>query len=83
MFEIGSPFTMVVIIVAIGCTAGVITSWLDTKEKQKNRGPSAAELKRMEDLEREVARLRERVKVLETITTDGDHDLRQQISRLA
>ena len=37
----------------------------------------------MEDLEREVIRLRDRVKVLEKITTDGDNRLREEISRLA
>jgi hypothetical protein len=37
----------------------------------------------MEDLEKEVLRLRDRVKVLEKITTDKDSRLRDEISRLA
>lgn len=75
-----SPFTMVVLIVLIAVGAGVIKTWLETRA---NSGADAETRLRMADTEREVDRLRERVKVLEKITTDGDRNLRDEISRLA
>ena len=78
--DIDSPFTMVVLIVLIAVGSGVIKTWLET------RSTSTADEEtrlRMEDLEREVLRLRDRVKVLEKITTDSDKALREEISRLA
>jgi Mg2+ and Co2+ transporter CorA len=80
MFDIDSPFTMVVLIVLIAVGAGVVKTWIETK----NNGQADEETRlRMEDLEKEVLRLRERVKVLEKITTDKDAHLRDEISRLA
>ena len=78
--EIDSPFTMVVFIVLIAVGAGVVNNWL----KMRNETSVDAEANaRIGDLEREVMRLRERVKVLEKISTDGDTRLREEISRLA
>ncbi|GAB5458614.1 MAG: hypothetical protein Hens3KO_16440 [Henriciella sp.] len=78
--DINSPFTMVVLIVLIAVGAGVIKTWLETKSN--SAGDEQTNL-RVQDLEKEVMRLRDRVKVLEKITTDGDRDLREEISRLA
>lgn len=78
--DINSPFTMVVLIVLIAVGAGVIKTWIETKG---NATADEETRLRMEDLEREVIRLRDRVKVLEKITTDGDSRLREEISRLA
>ena len=78
--DIDSPFTMVVLIVLIAVGAGVIKTWIETRA---NSTADEETKLRMEDLEREVLRLRDRVKVLEKITTDGDSRLRDEISRLA
>ena len=78
--DIDSPFTMVVLIVLIAVGAGVIKTWIETRA---NSTADEETKLRMEDLEREVLRLRNRVKVLEKITTDGDNRLREEISRLA
>jgi Mg2+ and Co2+ transporter CorA len=78
--DIDSPFTMVVLIVLIAVGAGVIKTWIETRA---NSTADEETKLRMEDLEREVIRLRDRVKVLEKITTDGDTRLREEISRLA
>jgi len=78
--DIDSPFTMVVLIVLIAVGAGVIKTWIETRA---NSSADEETKLRVEDLEREVIRLRDRVKVLEKITTDGDNRLREEISRLA
>ena len=80
MFEIESPFTMVVVIVLIAVGAGVVKTWIETKSNFKADDETRL---RLEDLEREVITLRDRVKVLERITTDKDSQLRDEISRLA
>ncbi|MEL6860248.1 MAG: hypothetical protein AAGL11_00290 [Pseudomonadota bacterium] len=80
MFEIDSPFTMVVFIVLIAVGAGVVKTWIETKA---NSTADEETRLRMEDLEKEVIRLRDRVKVLEKITTDDDKRLSEEISRLA
>ncbi|WOR14029.1 hypothetical protein RYZ27_09650 [Hyphomonas sp. FCG-A18] len=78
--DIDSPFTMVVLIVLIAVGAGVVKTWIETKA---NATADAETLDRVSDLEKEVLRLRDRVKVLEKITTDSDNRLRDEISRLA
>ncbi len=78
--DIDSPFTMVVLIVLIAVGAGVIKTWIETRA---NASADEETVLRMQDLEREVLKLRDRVKVLEKITTDRDSHLREEISRLA
>ena len=71
---------MVVLIVLIVMAAGIAQQWVKAKA---NASADAETLDRVSDLEKEVLRLRDRVKVLEKITTDGDNRLREEISRLA
>jgi len=78
--DIDSPFTMVVLIVLIAVGAGVIKTWIETRA---NASADEETVLRMQDLESEVLKLRDRVKVLEKITTDRDSHLREEISRLA
>ncbi len=78
--DIYSPFTMVVLIVLIAVGAGVIKTWLETRQ---NTGMDAETRTRLAELEQEVLRLRDRVKVLEKITTDDERNLREEFSRLA
>lgn len=74
------PFQMVVIIVLISVGAGTINNYLKMKHNRAADMASDAAFERMSD---EVARLKERVRVLEKIVTDGDQRLREEISRLA
>ncbi len=74
------PFQMVVIIVIVSVGAGVFNNYIKMKEARKHDVENDAEYSRMAA---DVARLKERVRVLEKIVTDGDHRLREEISRLA
>ena len=78
--EINSPFTMVVIIVLISVGAGVVNNYLKMKANRKDDAASEEELFRMR---KDMERLTERVRVLETIATDKDERLRDEIRRLA
>jgi hypothetical protein len=68
-------FTMVVVIVAISVMAGVANNFLKLKRIQHEGSPN-------DDLRRELAALRERVKVLEQIVTDPKHQLRAELDQL-
>jgi len=80
VFDIDSPFTMVVMIVLISVGAGVVNNYLKTKANTRVDADLDDELHKMRV---EVDQLRERVRVLETIATDKDRTLRDEISRLA
>lgn len=73
-------FTMVVIIVIVGCVTGMVTTWLETQAKKAESGASSVEIERMHS---EIQALRDRVRVLEKLATDEDTRLREQIARLA
>ena len=74
------PFQMVVVIVAIVFGTKAWRDHMRFKEMRANTRASDAEFDRVTQ---EVARLKERVRVLEKIVTDGDQHLREEISRLA
>lgn len=74
------PFQMVVVIVAIVFGTKAWRDHMRFKEMRANDRASDVEFDRMAD---EVSRLKERVRVLEKIVTDGDQRLREEISRLA
>ncbi|MEZ5947049.1 MAG: hypothetical protein R3C13_03755 [Hyphomonas sp.] len=74
------PFQMVVVIVAIVFGTKAWRDHMRFREMRANDRASDVEFQRMTD---EVARLKERVRVLEKIVTDGDQRLREEISRLA
>ena len=78
--EINSPFTMVVIIVLIAVGAGVINNYIKMKASRKDDVDTEEEVFR---LRKDVERLTERVRVLETIATDSEARLREDIRRLA
>lgn len=78
--DIDSPFTMVVLIVLIAVGSGVLNNYLKLRANREDDRASDADIARMEA---DIARLKERVRVLEKITTDGDQRLREEISRLA
>ncbi len=66
----------VVCIVAIGCTAGVVSEYLKTRTKKQEGSADIDEtLAHMEELE-------ERVRVLERIVTEKKFDLSREIDKL-
>jgi hypothetical protein len=78
MFNIDSPFSMVVLIVLISVSAGVITQYL----KLRHSKPDPADTAHLDDMHREIGLLRERVKTLEKIVTNKDEVLAREINRL-
>ncbi len=73
-------FTMVVIIVVIGCVTSSIDNWVKHKGKaEKNRVQDSE----IADLKADVMRLTERVRVLEKLATDDDVRLREEFRRMA
>ena len=73
------PFSMVVAIVAISVGAGVVNNWIKMKQATQRNADQDRELA---DVKAEVAKLQERVRVLERITVDGDRNLSAEISKL-
>jgi hypothetical protein len=73
------PFSMVVAIVAISVGAGVINSYFKTKHLNTRNVDQDREIG---ELRAEVARLTDRVKVLERLAVDSDKQLASEISRL-
>jgi hypothetical protein len=68
-------FTMVVVIVAIACTAGIVEKYLKVRRSEASQGVN-------DEVYDELERLRERVEVLEKIVTDERYDLAKEIGRL-
>lgn len=73
-------FTMVVIIVVIGCVTSSIDNWV--KHKSKNRKNQVQD-DEIASLKADVMRLTERVRVLEKLATDEDMRLRDEFRRMA
>lgn len=66
-----NPFEMVVIIVFLAIVAGMFSNWL----KHRHSAPARTDEERM-------ARLEERVRVLERIVTDSGYELRRKFRDL-
>jgi hypothetical protein len=75
---IDNPFTMVVFIVGIVMLSVVLLVRLRLDARRARSGDSG----QMQALGEEVARLRQRVAVLERIATDKSHLLEQEFERL-
>ena len=78
------PFEMVIAIVAIGAIAGIINN--RQKLSADRRVSQSADVATSHDVARmqaDIDRLQERVRVLERITTDPEHQLSQQFRNLA
>ncbi|MFN4024444.1 MAG: hypothetical protein ACK4MQ_06415 [Hyphomonas sp.] len=73
------PFTMVVAIVAISVGAGIISTWLKTRA---NSRPDEGLREELVATRQDVAKLKERVRVLEQIVTDNERQLSEEIRRL-
>jgi hypothetical protein len=68
-------FTMVVIVVVVGCAAGVLNNFIEAKKKEPD-------LEQDEGLSVQVDELRGRVEVLEKIVTDGKYNLSRELDEL-
>ncbi len=73
-------FTMVVIIVALGVGSTILKTYLETRAAQPRSAADEAELAAMRE---DIKRLKDRVRMLETIVTDKDRALSEEIRKLA
>lgn len=73
------PFSMVVAIVAISVGAGVLNNYFKMKQTTQRNVDQDRELA---DVKAEVAKLQDRVRVLEKLAVDGDRQLSAEINRL-
>jgi uncharacterized protein YlxW (UPF0749 family) len=73
------PFSMVVAIVALSVGAGVINNWIKMKQATQRNADQDRELG---DVKAEVAKLQDRVRVLEKLVVDGDRQLSAEINKL-
>jgi hypothetical protein len=74
-----SPFSMVVAIVAISVGAGVFNNYLKMKQ-QTHR--NADQDKELAEVKAELAKVQDRVRVLERLAVDSDRNLSAEINRL-
>ena len=73
-------FTMVVVIVVIGCVTSSIDNWVKHKEKAATNQVQDDEITA---LKADIMRLTDRVRVLEKLATDEDQRLREEFRRMA
>jgi hypothetical protein len=73
------PFSMVVAIVALSVGAGVVNNWIKMKQATQHNTDQDRELG---EVKAEVAKLADRVRVLEKIAVDSDRQLSAEINRL-
>ncbi len=73
------PFSMVVAIVAISVGAGVLNNYFKMKQTTQRNVDQDRELA---DVKAEVAKLQDRVRVLEKLAVDADRQLSAEINRL-
>lgn len=78
MFDIDSPFTMVVMIVAITVGAGVLTNYLKMRQNEERIENDPEK----DAMRREITDLRARVHNLEKILTDPEEKLKRDFERL-
>ena len=69
-------FTMVVLIVAVSCAAGVANNYIKMQSKREKHAQAD------EDTLAEIDALRQRVEVLEQIVTDEKYELKKELSAL-
>ena len=69
-------WTMIVLVVAIGCGAGGAESYFKTQRAKKSQQPAD------EATNKDLAELRQRVEVLEKIVTDRKYQLQRELDQL-
>ena len=71
-------FEMVAIIVVVSLIVGLIKHWLDVRTRDAEQRSGSAH----DEQQRQISELKERVKILETIVTDGNSELRRRFQEL-
>jgi hypothetical protein len=79
MFNVTSPFTMVVLIVAIVFGAKILRTHMLTRARTESR---EGDERIVASMQVQIDRLTDRVAVLERLVTDEDRDLARKIDRL-
>ncbi len=79
MFNVTSPFTMVVLIVAIVFGAKILRTHMLTRARNESR---EGDERVVASMQTQIDRLTDRVAVLERLVTDEDRDLARKIDRL-
>jgi hypothetical protein len=79
-----NPFEMVVIIVVVGCIAGVVNNAIKARAEKRESRKTAGASAEADQLRDQIVTLEERIRVLERIITDsnGRDDLRRQFRDL-
>jgi hypothetical protein len=79
-----NPFEMVVIIVVVGCIAGVVNNAIKASAEKRESRKTAGASAEADQLRDQIVTLEERIRVLERIITDsnGRDDLRRQFRDL-
>jgi hypothetical protein len=79
-------FEFIVAIVAISTVGGVISSGMQLEKRRLKARESSGEAEELKaligDMHGEITRLKNRVRVLERLATDGDRHLADEIERL-
>jgi len=75
-------YAFVLTIIAMSLAAGIINNFLRAKRLNVKKGELDEANDRMERIERQISALGERVNTVETIVTDKNFDLRQEIESL-
>ena len=70
-------FTFVLTIIAMSFSFALIKAWLD-----KRPDPNSEDQEASRDMLAKIDVLEERIRVLERIVTDGNHDLKKEIDQL-
>lgn len=71
-----SSYIFVVLIVAIGCATGVITTYFKTRAAREQQGTN------LDETIAQLNALEERIKVIERIVTEKRFDLKREIDNL-
>lgn len=77
-----STYFFVLAIIAMSLCAGIVNNFLRTKRLNLKKGALDETNARMEQIERQISVLTERVQTVETIVTDKPFDLKQTIESL-
>ena len=79
-------FEFIIALTAIGTLGGIITQSLQLEKRRVKSRAASAEAGELRgiigEMHGEITKLRDRVRVLERLATDGDRNLAQEIERL-
>jgi hypothetical protein len=71
-------FEMVAIIVVVSLIVGLIKHWLDVRSRDAEHRSGSVH----DEQQKQIGELKERIKILETIVTDGNYELKKEFQEL-